>query len=405
MGFDCEFQMEYDDATGKNSNKPGRVSVTNYFGETFYDVFVYFPEKRGFQYWRNSRSKNFGCYKEDVKPDHGARPIAEVAQNLHDIFDGAIMVGHATENDIKIFDSWVFDGVAYRDTQTAGVYRGYANPRSIHGPKLSTLALSVLGYQIQGGEHSSVEDAQATMELYRLHEDSIENEQWHLMNFKMGTDEEILAKRMAHYEECMAEEKLWHDSQATEQIDGSTASHLPQATLMTVSTATIWYTEVAILINEVDAADFILSVSSSAASTTHQLNALSPPISTSHIVDASDEHTGGSTTHSTLPITTPSPPPSSAGTSDQAVHPASSPPPIQLTTKPTKSTGSSEATKMTAKEKAAIKIAYPRPRLTCADRPANYVPAADSVSIVAPVSSSEKAKASAARKIASPHST
>jgi RNA exonuclease 4 len=191
MAFDCEFSKKNCHATGVNTNMPGRVSVTNSKGEVVYDVFAYHPYKRGHHYWTEKRHKGFGCYEEDVKRSHGARPIAEVEENLHYLFQDAVMIGHATKNDLGLFEGWVFDGVPFRDTQEADEYREYASPRSPYGPALRNLARYALGYEIQGKEHSSVEDARATMELYLLHEESIEMNQAYNVWCAVGTAAEI----------------------------------------------------------------------------------------------------------------------------------------------------------------------------------------------------------------------
>jgi RNA exonuclease 4 len=64
-----------------------------------------------------------------------------------------------------------------RDTQKCSRYRQYANRGANQGPSLKNLALGVLGRPIKQGRVSSVEDAIATMEVYRNAEADIEQEQ------------------------------------------------------------------------------------------------------------------------------------------------------------------------------------------------------------------------------------
>lgn len=64
-----------------------------------------------------------------------------------------------------------------RDTQKCSRYRQYANRGAHQGPSLNNLALEVLGRPIKQGRVSSVEDAIATMEVYRNVEADIEQEQ------------------------------------------------------------------------------------------------------------------------------------------------------------------------------------------------------------------------------------
>lgn len=92
---------------------------------------------------------------------------------MRDIVKDCVTVGHAIKNDFKVFGPRVFDGVLKRDTQFLPEYRRYATG-SWRLPKLSVLAKEVLGMGIQRGDHSSVEDAQATMLLYRHREAEFE---------------------------------------------------------------------------------------------------------------------------------------------------------------------------------------------------------------------------------------
>ncbi|KAH8621197.1 hypothetical protein IG631_24140 [Alternaria alternata] len=64
-----------------------------------------------------------------------------------------------------------------RDTQKYSGYRQYTNHGAHQGPSLKNLALEVLGRRIKQGQVSSVEDAVATMEVYRNAEADIDREQ------------------------------------------------------------------------------------------------------------------------------------------------------------------------------------------------------------------------------------
>jgi RNA exonuclease 4 len=64
-----------------------------------------------------------------------------------------------------------------RDTQEYSGYRQYSNHDAHQGPSLKNLALEVLGRRIKQGRVSSVEDAVATMEVYRNAEADIDREQ------------------------------------------------------------------------------------------------------------------------------------------------------------------------------------------------------------------------------------
>lgn len=64
-----------------------------------------------------------------------------------------------------------------RDTQKCSRYQQYAAHGAHQGPSLKILAREVLGREIKKGRISSVEDAVATMEVYRRAEAEIEKEQ------------------------------------------------------------------------------------------------------------------------------------------------------------------------------------------------------------------------------------
>ncbi|KAH6691813.1 hypothetical protein BKA61DRAFT_625234 [Leptodontidium sp. MPI-SDFR-AT-0119] len=67
--------------------------------------------------------------------------------------------------------------IKIRDTQRCRKYLQFANAGAHQGPSLKNLALKVLGRPIKQSRVSSVEDAIATMELYRNAEADIEQEQ------------------------------------------------------------------------------------------------------------------------------------------------------------------------------------------------------------------------------------
>ncbi|KAI6832078.1 hypothetical protein KC340_g7337 [Hortaea werneckii] len=177
IAIDCEFQEAYVDAFGKCIHRVGRVSLVNYEGETIYDVFANYPEQPGYRKKLPPRRLRLGVYWDDIKPRDGACPIAEVEYTVQAILQKAdVVVGHSIHNDMRVFSPEVFEGVATRDTQLHEPYREYACGRQ-RLPKLSVLAQVVLGWSIQGAEHSSVEDSAATMALYRKAEVLMERAQ------------------------------------------------------------------------------------------------------------------------------------------------------------------------------------------------------------------------------------
>jgi len=166
IALDCEMV-----GTGPEPNKDSalaRVSVVNYHGHQVYDSFV--QVKVPVTDYRTAVS--------GIEPKHLrkgiARPFKEVQSDIKVLLQGRILVGHAVKNDLDALilkhDNWYI-----RDTSKYSKFRELA---SIPGrtPSLKTLAEKLLGVEIQVGAHSSVEDARATMALFRLEKEGFDAE-------------------------------------------------------------------------------------------------------------------------------------------------------------------------------------------------------------------------------------
>ncbi len=169
----------------------GRVSVVDYEGATIFDTFVCYPEPITIT---NTDKQFSGIDLNDIDPQNGAQPFSEVQAHLVELLRDRIVIGHDIQKDLKVISMDLpshilrlqgfarrltpvtFD-ITVRDTQKYSRYRQYANPSAHQGPSLKNLALEVLGRPIKQGRVSSVEDAIATMEVYRKAEADIEQEQ------------------------------------------------------------------------------------------------------------------------------------------------------------------------------------------------------------------------------------
>jgi RNA exonuclease 4 len=169
----------------------GRVSIVNYEGQTVFDTFVCYPEPIKVM---NTHQEYSGIRWSDIDPGNGAQPFSEVQAQLIELLRDRIVIGHDIQKDIKaismnlparisqlqgmprLASSIAFD-VTIRDTQKYSGYRRYANPGAHQGPNLKALAQQILGRQIKQGCISSLEDALATMEVYRKAELAIDREQ------------------------------------------------------------------------------------------------------------------------------------------------------------------------------------------------------------------------------------
>jgi len=159
LAIDCEFVGVGPQGT---ESVLARVSIVNFHGYTIYDKFVKPTE----------RVTDWRTWVSGVTPAHMKTAIdfktaqAEVAK----LFDGKILVGHAIQHDL---DSLLLSHPKsmIRDTSRHPPFRELAKGKT---PALKKLTKELLKIDIQGAEHSSVEDARATMMLYKLHKKKFE---------------------------------------------------------------------------------------------------------------------------------------------------------------------------------------------------------------------------------------
>lgn len=159
IALDCE--MVGVGLSGKESAL-ARVSIVNYNGDQVYDSFV--KPKEEVTDWRTAVS--------GIKPSHmsKARTFEEVQTEVAGILKDRVVVGHALKHDFKVLllDHPLRD---VRDTSHFAPYKKLAGGT----PKLQLLASELLGLEIQGGEHSSLEDARACMLLFHRDKDAFES--------------------------------------------------------------------------------------------------------------------------------------------------------------------------------------------------------------------------------------
>ncbi|OJD19393.1 hypothetical protein AJ78_00663 [Emergomyces pasteurianus Ep9510] len=162
VALDCEMV-----GVGPNPDRDSalaRVSIVNYNGEQVFDSFV--RPKETVTDWRTHVS--------GVSPKHmkDARELEEVQKEVAAILDGCILIGHAVQNDL---DALLLSHPKrdIRDTSRHPPYRKIAGGSS---PRLKILASELLGLEIQGAAHSSIEDARATMLLFRRDKQGFERE-------------------------------------------------------------------------------------------------------------------------------------------------------------------------------------------------------------------------------------
>ncbi|CUS15801.1 unnamed protein product [Tuber aestivum] len=139
-----------------------RVSIVNYHGHVILDTFVRPKEK--VTDWRS--------WISGVTPAHmaHAREFKDVQKEVSTILMDRVLVGHSVKHDLEV----LLLSHPRRDIRDTSRHPGFRKLSAGRTPGLKKLASQVLGIEIQGGEHSSIEDARACMLLYRKFRDEFE---------------------------------------------------------------------------------------------------------------------------------------------------------------------------------------------------------------------------------------
>jgi RNA exonuclease 4 len=161
VGIDCEMV-----GVGGEEDRSvlARVSIVNFHGTQVYDSFV--RPKEFVTDWRTHVS---GVSPKNMAT---AREFEEVQEQVARVLDDRVVIGHAVRNDLEVL-MLTHPKRDIRDTSRFSGFRKYSAGKV---PSLKKLAKEILGVDIQGGEHSSVEDARAGMLLYRRHKPAFDVE-------------------------------------------------------------------------------------------------------------------------------------------------------------------------------------------------------------------------------------
>jgi hypothetical protein len=150
-----------DDNVGWRKCGVGRVSVVNIDNDTIYDSFVFYPPD--VKHRPSPQRLCLAVKYKDILAKNGAQAHAKVLADVKSVLDkSGIVVAHAAINDEQMLDGIDFANYVVCDTQS--FYWRQFN-RWV-GRGLADLAAVILGRGIQTTEHSSVEDARATMDLF-----------------------------------------------------------------------------------------------------------------------------------------------------------------------------------------------------------------------------------------------
>ncbi|EMC94283.1 hypothetical protein BAUCODRAFT_150469 [Baudoinia panamericana UAMH 10762] len=160
--IDMEFQ-DYKVAGEKQHHRIGRVAIINHAGEVVLDVFPAYRSEPNVK--KILPPRRFGVNWSDLYFDNGAVPAEKVERWVKEMVKDRTVVVHGGTHDLTAFyieqDVWATSTIV--DTQW--LYSGVAGNSK---PSLLDCVESELGLDHfrSGGEHSPVEDAEATRQLY-----------------------------------------------------------------------------------------------------------------------------------------------------------------------------------------------------------------------------------------------
>jgi RNA exonuclease 4 len=158
LAFDCEMVE-----INKLGSGLAKISVVNEHGDTIINSFCKPPgEVTDYRY------EITGLTPSDLE---NAKEYNELRKTILKLFKNKILIGHSLENDLMALD-YEHPKNLTRDTSKFKFFRNnYNQPHSLK--YLSDIYLNKI---IQTDSHDPIEDARATLCLYKLYEDEIEKD-------------------------------------------------------------------------------------------------------------------------------------------------------------------------------------------------------------------------------------
>ncbi|XP_048683897.2 interferon-stimulated 20 kDa exonuclease-like 2 isoform X2 [Caretta caretta] len=158
VAIDCEMVGT---GPGGRISDLARCSIVSYHGDVVYDKYI-----RPVDPITDYRTRWSGIKKHHMK---NATPFKTAQKEILKLLAGKIVVGHAIHNDFKALKYFHPKSVT-RDTSKIPLLNRKAGFPENESASLKRLTKQLLHKDIQVGKngHSSVEDAKATMELYRV---------------------------------------------------------------------------------------------------------------------------------------------------------------------------------------------------------------------------------------------
>jgi RNA exonuclease 4 len=172
VALDCE--MVGIGAGGKQSAL-ARVSITAWDASVLMDTFVQVPDRV-----TDFRTHVSGVRARDIKARTSkAMELHACRGKVGSMLDGKILIGHALKNDLSALmldhpKADIRDTAKYRPfMRPSGRGGGKMRPRKLRDLVKEHLDLDI---QVEGEEHCSIDDAQATMKLYQFAKDKWDKE-------------------------------------------------------------------------------------------------------------------------------------------------------------------------------------------------------------------------------------
>ncbi|XP_077071192.1 interferon-stimulated 20 kDa exonuclease-like 2 isoform X1 [Siphateles boraxobius] len=164
VALDCEMV-----GTGPKgcNGELARCSIVSYDGDVIFDKFI-----KPVNPVTDFRTRYSGVRRQDL---FNATPFHQAQKEILKILTGKMVVGHAIHNDFKAL-KYFHPPCQTRDTARIPLLNQKAGLPENQTVSLKRLTKAILSKDIQIGRrgHSSVEDAKATMELYKVVENAWE---------------------------------------------------------------------------------------------------------------------------------------------------------------------------------------------------------------------------------------
>ncbi|KAI5967546.1 REX4 [Candida margitis] len=158
LAIDCEFVG----VGPEKSSALARVTIVNFYGHVIMDEYVK-PRQRVTD-WRT--------WVSGISPWHlkFAIKFDDARAKVESILRDKILVGHALSNDLEKLQL-SHPPTMIRDTSSFPLFKQFSSGKT---PSLKKLTKDFLDLDIQTSEHNPIEDARATMLLYRLQKNQFE---------------------------------------------------------------------------------------------------------------------------------------------------------------------------------------------------------------------------------------